>query len=555
MQILHFHGDTDPYLGPTPGRASLNLFKMARAGLDLELRTAIAKTRKSGQPVKKEGVQVSTHGIVRTITLNVIPLQASTTEHYFVILFAEVSASSPESTLPLAPDEHENGTEQGATHRRLQEVEQELEATRQEMRSVIEEFETANEELRSSNEEGLSSNEELQSLNEELETSKEEIEASNEELLVINAELQQRQIQLQEARDFTDAIVETIREPLLVLDAAMRVQRANNAFYQQFQVGPADTENYLIFEIGEGQWNIPALRTLLEQLLPTNHVLTDYTVTHTFPHIGMRTMLLNAQRIDHISSILLVIEDITERIQRENEKQQQLEQRTEFLAVASHELKTPVTSLKSYTQILFARFTKAGDERSAALLAKMNNQLDKLIGLISALLDVTKIDAGQFVWQQETFDLNLLVKDIVEEVGYTTEHHEIRIEGTLPLPVFGDRERIGQVLTNLLTNALKYSPQANAVLVKLTTDAQNVTVSVQDFGIGIAPEKHEHVFERFFRVSDPEHETFPGLGLGLFISAQIVKRHAGRMWVESRVGVGSTFFFTLPLHTQQTPEA
>ncbi len=150
---------------------------------------------------------------------------------------------------------------------------------------MIEEFEAANEELHSVNEESLSSNEELQSLNEELETSKEEIQASNEELLVVNTELQQRNAQLQEARDFVDAIVETIREPLLVLDGDLRVQRANKAFYRRFQVEPADTEHHRIFELGNGQWNVPALRRLLEELLPTNHSLEDYEMDHTFPRL------------------------------------------------------------------------------------------------------------------------------------------------------------------------------------------------------------------------------------------------------------------------------
>jgi signal transduction histidine kinase len=203
--------------------------------------------------------------------------------------------------------------------------------------------------------------------------------------------------------------------------------------------------------------------------------------------------------------------------------------------------------------VLLARFTKAGDERSATMLAKMKAQVDKLTHLINELLDVTKIEAGQFSWHNEPFDLYALVRDIVEEMGHLTERHQISIEGALPPLVFGDRERIGQVLTNLLTNAMKYSPQANAIVVRLAPGTERATVSVQDFGIGIAPEKQEHVFERFFRVSDSEHETFPGLGLGLFLSAQIVKRHGGRMWVESRVGVGSTFFFTVPYAPPSAP--
>lgn len=556
MEILHFRGDTDPYLGPAPGRASLNLFKMARPGLDLELRTALSKARKSGQPVKKEGVQVSNHGVLRDITVEVIPMNASAAERYFVILFAETSVPSPDLVTSQAQALQKDGVARqgrGVKDRRIREVERELEATREEMRRVIEELEAANEELHSANEESLSSNEELQSLNEELETSKEEIQASNEELLVLNTELQQRNTQMQEARDYAEAIVETIREPLLVLDADLRVQRANQAFYQHFQVAPVDTERRRIFDLGDGQWNIPALRALLEELLPTNHAFADYEVEHTFPSIGHRVMLLNAQHIDSSQLILLALEDITERKQAANEKQQMLLQREEFMAIASHELKTPVTSLKGYTQMLHSRFSKAGDERSAALLTKMDAQLDKLIHLIEELLDMSKIEAGQLSWRNERFDLDVLVREIAEEVGHTTERHQIRIEGAVSAPVSGDRERTGQVLTNLLSNAMKYSPQADAIRVSCAADTDTVTVSVQDFGIGIASEKLAHVFERFFRVSDPEHETFPGLGLGLFISAQIVKRQRGRMWVESQLGVGSTFSFTVPLAPPPAP--
>jgi two-component system, chemotaxis family, CheB/CheR fusion protein len=208
----------------------------------------------------------------------------------------------------------------GAKDRRIRQVEQELAATREERRSIIEELEAANEELQSANEEILSSNEEFQSLNEELETSKEEIQASNEELLVVNQELKQSNTQLHTAREYADAIVETIREPLLVLDADLRVQRANPAFYQFFQVEPAQTEHRLLFELEDSQWDIPALRTLLEELLPTNHSFTDYTMEYTFPRIGRKTMLLNAHRIDHVPLILLAMEDITALTQAVKEK-------------------------------------------------------------------------------------------------------------------------------------------------------------------------------------------------------------------------------------------
>jgi two-component system, chemotaxis family, CheB/CheR fusion protein len=497
--------------------------------------------------VKKEGIQLSDHGVPREVAVEVIPIKASATQRYYLVLFQDMLTPF---TLPGAsPAPNQQRAEvarRGAKDRRIQQVEQELAATREEMRTIIEEQEAAYEELQSANEEILSGNEELQSLNEELETSKEEIQASNEELLVINQELQQRQMQLQEACEYADAIVETIREPLLVLDADLRVQSANPAFYQFFQVEPTEIEQYLLFELEDRQWNIPVLRTLLEELLPTNHAFTDYTMEYTFPRIGRKTMLLNAHRIDHVPLVLLAMEDITVLTQTVKEKQLLLEQREEFMAIASHELKTPLTSLKGYTQILHAGFRRAGDERSATLLAKMEIQINKLITLIGDLLDVTKIEVGKLQWHTELFDLDALVRDIVEELGHTTKRHQIRIEGAIRTPVSGNPERIGQVLTNLLSNAIKYSPQVGVVLVTLQAERDVATVGVQDFGIGIALEKQEHLFERFFRVSDAEHAEFPGLGLGLYIAAEIVKRHGGRMWVESRMGVGSTFFFSIP---------
>ena len=181
------------------------------------------------------------------------------------------------------------------------------------------------------------------------------------------------------------------------------------------------------------------------------------------------------------------------------------------------------------------------------------NNLDKLIHLISELLDVTKLEACQLAWHTQPFDLDALVREIAEEVGYTSEQHQIRIDGDHSTHVSGDRERTGQVLTNLLSNAIKYSPQADTILVKCVADTETVTVSVQDFGVGIASEKLAHVFKRFYRVSDREHDTFPGLGLGLYISAEIVKRQGGRMWVESQLGVSSTFFFTIPLASSPNP--
>jgi excisionase family DNA binding protein/PAS domain S-box-containing protein len=222
------------------------------------------------------------------------------------------------------------------------------------------------------------------------------------------------------------------------------------------------------------------------------------------------------------------------------------QQKNNFLGVVSHELKTPVTSVKAFAEVLESRFRKAGDEKNALLLGKMHTQMGKLTQLIGDLLDVAKLEAGKLQFHQVSFAFDDLVQDMIEEVQRTTAL-TIQREGITSATVYGDRERIGQVLTNLLTNAIKYSPNATKVVVTSSCTQQEVTLCVQDFGIGIAKEKLPQVFERFFRVAGTREETFPGLGLGLYVSAEIIQRHGGKIWVESVKGSGSTFCFTLPL--------
>ncbi len=232
--------------------------------------------------------------------------------------------------------------------------------------------------------------------------------------------------------------------------------------------------------------------------------------------------------------------DITEQRQLEQQKD-------DFIGIASHELKTPVTSLKAYAQVLHLRFRKAGDARSAELLEKMNGQLNRLTSLISDLLDVTKIQSGKLLFHKNFFDYNQLIKEVIEEVQRTTTKHTIIQELASTSMLHGDRDRIGQVLINLITNAIKYSPQADTIIVRTTNTEQAVITSVQDFGVGIPKEQQEKVFDRFFRVGGEKQETYPGLGLGLYISAEIVERHHGSFWVESEEGKGTTFSFSLPL--------
>ena len=357
-----------------------------------------------------------------------------------------------------------------------------------------------------------------------------ELNATNEEVTI--------------TRDYADAIIRTVRGPLLVLNQDLRIISANEAFYNAFKVAPNDTENRMLYDLGNNQWNIPKLRILLEEILPEKNTIEDFVVEHDFKDIGQKTMLLNARTLrqgpNKTSLILLAIEDITERKQLEQQKD-------EFISIASHELKTPITSIKAYAQILGQRFRKNDDLKSAGLVEKMDLQLDKLTSLIGDLLDVTKIEAGRIQFHESYFDFNELVDATVEELQRTTEKHRILKELQPLVTVYGDHDRLGQVITNFITNAIKYSPQADKITVKTSVDKDTVTLAVQDFGLGLSKDDQAKVFERFYRVSGSDQNTYPGLGLGLYISSEIIKRHNGRIWVDGKKIKGSTFYFSLPV--------
>jgi PAS domain S-box-containing protein len=229
-----------------------------------------------------------------------------------------------------------------------------------------------------------------------------------------------------------------------------------------------------------------------------------------------------------------------------SEAQKAITLRDDFISIASHELRTPVTSLKLYIQVLQKQLASRGEESLARSFAKMDAQLNKLTLLIQDLLNVSRIELGKLDFQEGWFDLNGVVKETVEQIQPTTSKHRIRIDGEINRLVWGDVDRIGQVLTNLLTNAVKYSPQADTIIVRVTASQDGAVVSVQDFGIGIEKKHVAHIFDRFYRVNDPEEKTYPGLGIGLYIANEIIKEHGGTLTVESEKGKGSLFSFTLP---------
>lgn len=240
-----------------------------------------------------------------------------------------------------------------------------------------------------------------------------------------------------------------------------------------------------------------------------------------------------------ISRMTGVMYDITERKKLEQQKE-------EFIGIAGHELKTPVTSIKVYTEILLDMLVEAQNYQGAALVQKLDTQVERLAMLIHDLLDTTKIDDGLLALHYTWFDVAKLVEERVAELRLLSLDHWIDFAQCPEMQVHADRDRIGQVITNLVYNAVKYSPSGGDIVIRCEQIDGGVQISVRDDGIGIPAELRERIFERFFRVNSPELPTTSGLGLGLHISKGIIQRHGGRIWVESAPGQGSTFYFTIP---------
>ncbi len=812
LDIVYFRGRTENYLQQASGKPTHNLLKMAKEGLGFEIRNILHKVKSFSEANKynsfrKDNIQIKIEGQLNTVSLEAMRLP-DTIDSYYLILFHEENREGERRKVykhPPNDDINVTAISKDEQVTRIKQLEKELEQNREDMRSITEDQEAINEELQSANEELLSSSEELQSLNEELETGKEELQSTNEELVLVNQEMLVLNNEITEALHYAESVIATIREPLLILDKDLRIKSANKNFYKTFLVNELETEGRSIFELGNGQWNIPALKNLLEKVLPTKSKVTDLEITAEFNNLGKRIMLINASEIVNKSTteklILLAIEDVTERrnleekekelndifmnmvvhaplgmmvlrgpthyveivnepalkligkaskdilnkslrdaipgventsyinilnevyrkgerfvsaeqkvnlkhisntevcylnfvfdpfknhagtitgvvvicnevtaqvlarkVIEENEKKFHLiadimpekiwtadadgnkdyfnnrylaytglkqedligwgwknvihptdwpdnleqwinsintgndyesmirllnadgqyrrhisrasalkdengrvirwvgtkteihsvkeeeEKRANFIKMVSHELKTPVTSIKGYVQLLQMVIENSQDITYPEPVKSTLNRIDKLImrltRLISEMLDLSRLESGQMEFHPEKFDLQKLINEVVEDCKQLNQKQEIRVVKRISCQVVGDKNQIEQVMVNLLANAAKYSPPHTEVFVRTEmVNEDTVMVSIEDKGIGIDKEEQEKIFERFYRVSGKNEETYPGFGIGLFISKEMITRHGGELTLQSEKNKGSVFSFTLP---------
>jgi PAS domain S-box-containing protein len=336
------------------------------------------------------------------------------------------------------------------------------------------------------------------------------------------------------------ALIEKSKDGIIVANRKGRIMYASPATRKILGYSPGELKLLKIAENFD-QDEFISLRDGVKKIIANEEQVI--TLIHRFypkkgDWIWIESTVSNLLNEPAVRGIVINFRNITERVILEKQKD-------DFVSIATHELKTPVTSLKAYAQLLLKRFKREGNEIAVSMISKMDGQLNKLVNLIGDLLDITKIESGKLQMHEGFYSFNDLVKEVVEELQRISEHHHIVLDLDSEIQIYGDRERVGQVLTNLISNAVKYSPKAREIFVISKTGTDTVTVRVRDFGIGISAENQANVFEQFYRVSGPENQSFPGLGLGLFISKEIILRQGGCIWVESEKDKGSDFCFSL----------
>lgn len=602
MDILQFRGSTGLFLAHPSGKATLNILKMTRPDFAFELRSAIQHVLKTKQPIRKSGIEMNPDTIgtsFHLMSLDVSMLAVEWDEPLLLVVF--MLQEKVEKYI-----ENDKGGKNNSTQKdlRIKKLMQELHNASIEMHAVIESQEKAYEELQVANEEIVSTNEEFQTLNEELETSKEEIEATNEELISTNQELKLQNDLLAESYEYSQTIFATIHEPMVILDRFLHVKSANKSFYKKFGVTKETTEGMLLFDLGNKQWEIPKLHSLLDTLLRKNTSFENFEVSHFFPNLGEKVMLLNANRIIQDTHgeklILLAIEDITERAkqhQKLNEnlktnirihrqdkimlekavrrRTRQLEQKNielervnnelvTFTYVSSHDLQEPLRKIQNLAEYLLENEKGNLSSEGKGQFQRIQESAKRMQALIEGLSTYsrTKNPERNFV---ET-DLAGIITEIKTEFEEIILRKKAKINAgklcLLKILPFQFR----QLMSNLIGNSLKFSkPDVAPVITikcaistgkKLRAENDSLGAGIllpktkychiefTDNGIGFDPQYKERIFEVFQRLHG--YEQYKGTGIGLAICKRIVENHNGAITATGKPGKGARFDIYIP---------
>jgi two-component system CheB/CheR fusion protein len=371
------------------------------------------------------------------------------------------------------------------------------------------------------------------------------------------------------SQEYSESIIDTVREPLITLNQDLRVVSASRSFYEVFKVKPEETVGQLIYDLGNKQWDIPKLRELLETILPQKTTFDNYEVEHDFTTIGRRIMLLNARQIKRVLGkeriILLAIEDITERRETENGLENALEElkkltvelkrvaraKSEFLANMSHELRTPLSSIIGFSEVLCDEMFGPLNEKQKQYINFVLTSGKHLLLLINQILDMATVEAGKMKLVVSIIRMKSLLHEIAMLVTDMISKKKIQLslEISEDLPdIEGDELKVREIIYNLLSNAVKFTPEGGTIGMRAKKVSSDIEVMVWDTGIGIVPENMEKIFEGFYRIDTPYSRLTEGTGLGLPISRKLVELHSGKLYVESEgLNKGTSVRLTLPI--------
>ncbi|MBR8313836.1 PAS domain-containing protein [Burkholderia dolosa] len=556
--VVHFRGDVSGFVAPASGEASLALPRLLQPELNVTVRTALIEAKRTGQPVRRERVPLGD----AHFALDVLPLAADDLVPHFLVTLERLPDDAP------APDT----LNAGSPHSRVQELERtittlsdELEATQAQLKTVVAEFESANEELRTANEEMLSTNEELQSANEELLLAKQELESANQELASLNDELKSRNEQLDRVNDDLSNLVEGIPLPVVVLDRQLRLRHFSPQAQTLFRL-PDDS-------VGQPLAQLNSLFSAVDlERVVQSAVQGLADVEHEYQDSEGRWWLVNVRAYrtadDRIDGAVLAFQDIHQlKSALGNAQSAQLDAerantaKDNFLALVSHELRAPLNVISNWAAVLMAaseRGVPTDEQMSQRAVTTILRHCQLQAELIDDLLDVSRISSGRFSLDAKPVDFAAAIRTVVES------HRPIAAKKAIVLAtsdlqgqaiVSGDARRLQQVASNLIGNALKFTPQGGRVEVALTRLGALIELSVTDNGIGVKPELLPRLFDRFMQSDTSRTRQYGGLGLGLSIVKHLVTAHGGTVTASSEgEGRGTRLTVRIPLLQTATTE-
>ncbi|MGY5252823.1 ATP-binding protein [Sphingobacterium spiritivorum] len=413
-----------------------------------------------------------------------------------------------------------------------------------ELKNVNNEFKQANKELKQANKELTTLSREHRAINIELSQSNEYSRNVNEKLIEINSELLLSQRQFEHSEMMLRLAIEaanfgtwSVNVETRELVASVRLKELFG-FYPEQQVSLNDCLDQVTEEYRD--WVTESIETAIAE---GNGYDLSYTVKG-FHDQKIRWLRAVGRMIGDVSSEGLFFTGVVMDISKQKSEEQL---KNDFISIVSHELKTPLTSLMGYVQILQLILKDHEDERLTGILDRSKSQVSKMNSMISGFLNVSRFEDGNLYLEKQSFEINDMISEIISDVSLTHSAHRIEFEPTQSIILYADRDKVGQVVSNLLSNAIKYAPQSKEITVKCALNSGNLLVSIQDRGIGIQQEELERLFTRFYRIENKQTKTISGFGIGLYLCAEIIKRHNGRIWAESEEGKGSVFHFTIPV--------